>query len=204
MKSFTEISKKVLLAVGLICILLASSCKSHKKVTEKNDAIIMESMIRYPGKDLGKRIAEESITWIGTPYGYGCSEKGVATDCSGLVLMVYKEIAEVKLPRNSAQQAEFCNNLKEKEVHPGDLVFFATGKDKEKISHVGVMIDSESFVHASSSKGVILSEIKTPYYQRTFIKFGRVPTDLELADEFPEDEPDEPEIEDVELVVCNQ
>lgn len=126
-------------------------------------------------KNIGDKIAEESLTWIGTPYGYGRSEKGIATDCSGLVLVVYDLIAEIKLPRNSAQQADFCDDLKEKEIKPGDLVFFATGKDQKKVSHVGVMIDSEKFVHASSSKGVILSEMSTPYYRRKFIKYGRVP-----------------------------
>lgn len=124
---------------------------------------------------IGEKIAEESITWIGTPYGFGCSEKGIATDCSGLVIVVFEKIAEVKLPRNSAQQADFCQDLKEKEIKPGDLVFFATGNDKKKISHVGVMIDATKFVHASASKGVIMSEMTTPYYRRTFIKFGRVP-----------------------------
>ena len=125
--------------------------------------------------NIGDKIAEESLTWIGTPYKYGHSEKGVATDCSGMVIVLYDEIAEIKLPRNSAEQAEFCDKLKEKDIKPGDLVFFATGRDKKKISHVGVMIDDCKFVHASASKGVILSEMTTPYYQRTFIKYGRVP-----------------------------
>lgn len=124
---------------------------------------------------MGSRIAEESLTWIGTPYGYGRSEKGVSTDCSGLVLIIYDQIAEIKLPRNSAQQADFCEELKEKDIKPGDLVFFATGKDKKKVSHVGIMVDGEKFVHASGSKGVMLSEMTTPYYRRTFIKYGRVP-----------------------------
>lgn len=171
--------------LSLGCLLMVGtldSCKSHKKAKADKGAYVGEQIHR--GKDkkkhsghksVGERIAEESITWLGTPYGYGCSEKGVATDCSGLVLVVYQQIAEVKLPRNSAQQADFCHSLKEKEICPGDLVFFATGKDKKKVSHVGVMIDGCKFVHASSSKGVIISEMTAPYYQRTFIKYGRVP-----------------------------
>lgn len=54
-------------------------------------------------------------------------------------------------------------------------MFFATGHDPEKISHVGIMIDDVCFVHASTKKGVIVSRIDTPYYIRTFIMFGRVP-----------------------------
>ena len=154
-----------------------SSCKSHKKSKETEYAgeVIRVDKSNLKGKTIGEKIAKESLTWIGTPYGYGCNRKGVATDCSGLVIVLYEEIAEIKLPRNSAQQADFCKDLKEKDIKPGDLVFFATGKDKRKISHVGVMIDKIKFVHASASKGVILSEMTTPYYQRTFIKYGRVP-----------------------------
>ena len=158
-----------------------SSCKSHKK--GKDDKVYIGEQIevkKKPKKEkrensIGKKIADECITWIGTPYRYGHSEKGVATDCSGMVIVVYKQIADIKLPRNSAQQADYCDDLKDKDIEPGDLVFFATGKDKKMVSHVGVMVDKNKFVHASGSKGVILSEMTTPYYQRTFIKYGRVP-----------------------------
>lgn len=168
------------IVIIIITMVAFSSCKSHKK---NNDHVYLGEQIdtnKKKGKEkkeknLGEKIAEESYSWIGTPYGYGRSEKGVATDCSGLVIVVYEQIAKIKLPRNSAQQADFCDNLKEKDIKPGDLVFFATGKDKKKVSHVGVMIDRNKFVHASASKGVILSEMTTPYYQRTFIKYGRVP-----------------------------
>lgn len=167
--------------IGVIISLGLGSCKSHKKTKADQDIYIGEVIEVTPkekkkkGKSVGEKIAHECVTWIGTPYGYGCSEKGIATDCSGMVVIVYNEIAGIKLPRNSAEQAEFCNGLKEKEIEPGDLVFFATGSDKKKVSHVGVMVDKEKFVHASGSKGVIMSEMSTPYYSRTFVKYGRVP-----------------------------
>lgn len=139
------------------------------------EQIVLSGRNKGKHNKIGNKIAEASLSWIGTPYGYGCCEKGVATDCSGMVIILYEEIADIKLPRNSAEQADFCDKLKQKDIQPGDLVFFATGKDKKKVSHVGVMIDACKFVHASASKGVILSEMTTPYYQRTFIKYGRVP-----------------------------
>ena len=92
-----------------------------------------------------------------------------------MVISVYEKIAKKKLPRNSAKQAEFCKKLKKHDVRPGDLVFFATGKDKNKISHVGIMVDDVRFVHASTQKGVLISDMETPYYQRTFKMYGRVP-----------------------------
>lgn len=157
-----------------------TSCKSHKKIAKQEQVFIGETPIdkkkeTHKEKGLGNLIVEESLTWIGTPYKYGCSEKGIATDCSGLVIRVFDEVAAIKLPRQSLKQAEFCDDLEEREIEPGDLVFFATGRDKTRVSHVGVMIDRERFIHASSSKGVVISNMQTPYYRRTFIKYGRVP-----------------------------
>ena len=122
-----------------------------------------------------KRIVDEALTWVGTPYKYASNKKGKGTDCSGLVITVYEEVVGKKLPRNSREQAEYCRKLSERSVKPGDLVFFATGRDSKKISHVGIMIDDTRFVHASTKKGVIISDMLTDYYRRTFRMYGRVP-----------------------------
>lgn len=173
-----RISHKFLILLLIFSVgLFLSGCKSHKKnnkiETIQNGVVLVNP--QHDSKEIGERIAAEAMTWLGTSYGYGCQEKGKKTDCSGLVMVVYLQLAEVKLPRNSAEQADFCKTLKEKEIKPGDLVFFATGSNPNRISHVGVMIDSKRFVHASSSKGVIISDMDTPYYIRKFKKYGRVP-----------------------------
>ena len=62
-----------------------------------------------------------------------------------------------------------------KDARIGDLVFFATGKDPEKVSHVGILVDDNSFIHASTSKGVVVSRLHTPYYISRLIMYGRVP-----------------------------
>lgn len=118
---------------------------------------------------------EEACSWVGTPYKYGGADKGIGTDCSGLVLRVYLDMTEIKLPRNSAKQAEFCKRIKPKDIRPCDLVFFATGKDTSRVSHVGMMLDNANFIHASSSKGVTVSRLDNPWYSKRLICFGRVP-----------------------------
>lgn len=122
-----------------------------------------------------KKIIEEAYTWLGTPYKYAGTDKGKGADCSGMVMMVYEKAVGEKIPRNSAKQAEFCKEIDASDVSAGDLVFFATGKDPDRISHVGIIIDNENFIHASSSKGVVVSKFTNAYYQRTFRMFGRVP-----------------------------
>ena len=177
----------VLLTVVSIVATLPS-CRSSKKVHRSFYDAQIETLNkgRRHGNDkndnggkevsgLRKKIVQEAYGWLGTPYGYGKADKGVACDCSGMVMSVYEKVTGIKLPRNSARQSEFCRNLKKRDVLAGDLCFFATGKDPEKISHVGIMVDESNFIHASTSKGVVISDINQPYYIRTFKGYGRVP-----------------------------
>lgn len=167
-------SRSVSMLALAMFLLLATGCHSgkHTKKTEHEpQATVKVEKLR----GVEKKIVEEAMTWMGTPYKYAGSDKGVGTDCSGMVLRVYEDAAGLKLPRNSRKQAEFCKKLKKGDVKAGDLVFFATGKDAGVVSHVGIMIDGSRFVHASSKKGVIISDLTTPYYQRTFLMYGRVP-----------------------------
>lgn len=129
-----------------------------------------------PMNDYQRLIVDEAGTWIGTPYKYAHAEKNSGTDCSGMVMMVYDRALQVKIPRNSAKQAEACMPLAPEEVEGGDLVFFATGKDSLKVSHVGIMLpDGVSFIHASSSKGVVISSLTGSYYRPRILMYGRVP-----------------------------
>lgn len=161
----------------LIASVNFSSCKSHKSISGYDAKPHQEVTINVGNATpTQKKIAEEAYSWIGTPYTYAKAEKGKGTDCSGMVMVIYENITGEKIPRNSAKQAEFCNRIADEDVATGDLVFFATGNDADKISHVGIVVDSENFIHASSSKGVVLSKISNPYYVRTFKMFGRVPS----------------------------
>ena len=173
----------ILFAIAIFGISL-TSCRSSKK----SDSDFYESKIKHNKKEndkaeklsigdskTGKKLVKEANGWLGTPYGYGKAEKGVACDCSGMVMSVYLKVTGIKLPRNSAQQQDFCKKLKKKDVKIGDLCFFATGKDPDKVSHVGIMVDDNNFIHASTSKGVVISDMSQPYWVKTFKGFGRVP-----------------------------
>lgn len=171
-KRIISISISYLLPV--ILLLTATGCHTSRK----NSGITSERIEHIhvgKGSDLQKRIVKEAMEWMGTPYAYAKNEKGEGTDCSGMVMTVYESVAGIKIPRNSALQADFCKSLDAGDVRLGDLVFFATGHDENRISHVGIMVDDTSFIHASTKKGVVISDLNTPYYIRTFRRFGRVP-----------------------------
>lgn len=160
---------------AFVLMLGLSSCHTSRKHHSRPGHPHMEEIHVGNVNKCQRQIIEEAVTWLGTPYKYAAAEKGEATDCSGMVMKVYEEAAGLKLPRNSAKQAEFCEEMNASDVDTGDLVFFATGKDPNKVSHVGIVLDNENFIHASASKGVVVSKFSNNYYQRTFIKFGRVP-----------------------------
>lgn len=172
----SKLSRNLLHVVVVFIVLLAGGCSGHKGSVKGNQRPDREITI-HPGNIDGTRrqIIDEAMTWLGTPYKYAGMEKGEGTDCSGMVVRVFEDVAGWKLPRNSAKQAEFCDPLDSDEVEPGDLVFFATGKDSETVSHVGIMLDNENFIHASASKGVVVSKVTSSYYLRTFMMYGRIP-----------------------------
>lgn len=167
---------KVLLLMVLVLGLMTGcgTSKGHRK--HKSGKIAHTEIVIPSGLTRDRELlVKEAETWIGAPYRYAGSDKKEGTDCSGMVLRIYEDVLGIKLPRNSAKQAEFCRKLKKGKVRSGDLVFFATGKDPDRISHVGIMVNDEDFIHASTSKGVVISKVTTPYYQRVFMMYGRPP-----------------------------
>lgn len=164
-----------------VLLLLLASCSTHKpKPVAYKPAVVHVNKADYLDNnpcDLDDdqwALIEESLSWLGTPYRYACDAKGEGTDCSGMTLRLYQDILGIAIPRNSAKQAEACKEVDKEDLRPGDLVFFATGSDPKRISHVGMMLTGEDFIHASSRKGVVINSLYTPYYTRTYICGGRV------------------------------
>lgn len=120
------------------------------------------------------KLYKELKSWMGVPYQYGGNSR-TGTDCSGLVMVVYDNVYNIKLARNSAKIMELnCRKINRNELKEGDLIFFTINKNKDRINHVGLYLKENKFVHSSSSKGVIISDLGEPYYQRYFYCAGRV------------------------------
>ncbi len=108
--------------------------------------------------------------WIGTPYCYGGKTKK-CTDCSGFTTNLYMTIFKKNIPRSSREIFNNCLPLSQHALYEGDLVFFATSGGNV-ISHVGVYLWDGFFVHSSTSQGVIISNLKQGYYQKTYVSGG--------------------------------
>ena len=99
-------------------------------------------------------------------------------DCSGLTGNAYQAI-NLTLPRTADAQAEVGEKIKRKDVKPGDLVFFATGKKKREITHVGIVTeikgkDNVKFIHASTTVGVVETNLYSEYYETRFRTARRI------------------------------
>lgn len=110
-------------------------------------------------------------SWYGTPYRYGgFTKEGV--DCSGFTQALMSNIYQVNVPRISAEQYNQSKRISRKQLEEGDLVFFKT--NGSSISHVGVYLRNNKFVHASTSAGVMINDLSDDYYARRFAGSGRV------------------------------
>ncbi len=109
--------------------------------------------------------------WRDTPYRLGgMSRSGV--DCSAFVLQTFRSKFGIQLPRTTAHQHQLGSKVKRSQLQPGDLVFFRTA---EKQRHVGIYVEDQTFLHASSSQGVTLSSLDNRYWSSKFWKAKRLP-----------------------------
>ncbi len=143
----------------IIILLFLGSCASSKKVKARKVDILIQSARSYTG----------------TPYKWGGTTRS-GMDCSGLLINSYSAI-DYKIPRTSEEQSKIGKKVKIKEVEKGDLVFFATGKKRKRVTHVGMVTevyknDKVMFIHASTSRGVVESNLYSDYYKKRF-RFAR-------------------------------
>lgn len=177
-------SVRTLLKLVLLSILSigVAACHSSKKTVKGSSGVPvrkvdygeMKSDVRsrhYNIPQIGA-LVEEASRWLGVPYKYaGNDKKGV--DCSGLTSQVFLKTLNVKMPRSSREQQQWCINVRKENLQPGDLVFFATGSDRKRVSHVGIYIGNGDIIHASSTRGVIVSNLGESYYLKRYHSSGR-------------------------------
>lgn len=117
--------------------------------------------------------------WMGTPYKFGgLDHDGI--DCSGLSFLLEQQVYGINIPRTTGQQVTVIKRKYEEELQEGDLVFF--DYDGKKFSHVGIYLQNGYYVHASSTKGVIIVKLHDPYTYKYFSRCGSVIADTAETD----------------------
>ena len=131
----------------------------------KKNEVIKKAILHSAAVD---HILQEAYSYLGTPYRYGgMSRSGI--DCSAFVLSVFNATSGISLPRVAASQAKEGESVDKESLQKGDLVFFSHGRG---IAHVGIVESVEEgevkFIHAATSKGVMISSLNDRYWGPRF------------------------------------
>lgn len=119
--------------------------------------------------------------FVGVPYKWGGVDPN-GWDCSGFVQEVYR-LGGHQVPRLADAQYDACHKVGQEALQPGDLVFFNT--DGSGISHVGIYTGERSFLHASSSRGVVEDCLDDDYWVARYHGAGRIPAWSEVTSPTP-------------------
>lgn len=171
--------------LGLTIFFSMASCASSKNISrssisKKSTSVVgVKSLTSdFSGKNSSvvNAILKDAEKYLGTPYKFGGNNNS-GFDCSGFTLRVFQE-NNYKLPRRSVEQSKVGKYITLNEIRPGDLLFFATNGGRQ-VSHVGIVysISNEgeiNFIHASTSKGVIISSLNQKYWNKAYLYARRV------------------------------
>jgi len=141
--------------------------ESASSVQLKYASLMQTDIESLPNKGLLEGVDK----WYGVRYLYGgMTKKGI--DCSAFTQKVYADVYGFNLPRTGREQYRVSRKISATELQEGDLLFFNTlGKG---ISHVGLYLGNNKFVHASCSRGVAISGLFESYYIKRFVGAGRI------------------------------
>ncbi|MFZ5980890.1 MAG: C40 family peptidase [Candidatus Zixiibacteriota bacterium] len=109
--------------------------------------------------------------YLGRPY-KGTSKYDDGLDCSRFTFQVYRDFNRTYLPNSAAAQFREGVEVNRRLLRFGDLVFFNT--DRNKISHVGIYVGHNCFMHASSTRGVIISSLSEEYWAKNYVSARRI------------------------------
>ncbi len=167
---------KILLVISLLSGLLASCSITNKQTVSRRTNYSLLSRqygIKINSSDFIP-LYEEGALWLGTPYRYGGNNRR-GTDCSGFVSSVYRNLFRVNLNRSAEKMLkQNCKKIDKRKLQTCDLVFFSTGRNRSKVNHVGIYLKHGYFIHASTSRGVIISHLDEPYYKSKWKTAARV------------------------------
>lgn len=165
---------------GVLALAIASACASSgatprpfpvPPVAAGRPARPAPLPVPLPGPQDGFAIARTALSLRGVPYKLGGTDTR-GFDCSGLVQYVFA-LHGLGMPRVVRDQARLGQPVPVDRLEPGDLVFFETGGDE--VSHVGIAIGGEQFVHAPNSRGVVrINRLTSGYWGERVVTARRV------------------------------
>lgn len=159
--------------ICLLAVVVLVGCNPHPRYRtggEERPQQVIDRTEKYTTDDL-LRLGSIMREYLGKPYkGRSKYEEGV--DCSHFVQTVFKRFDNIKLARMAVDQYKQGKSVQYKHLKYGDLVFFRTRP--RKISHVGIYVGENRFIHASTSYGVIISGLNEKYWADKYAGARRI------------------------------
>ncbi len=160
------VHKIAIFSLAITMLWLVSACSSTPPTSSGREAVRID---RTPQPGIGEAAARIARQQVGVPYRYGGSSPD-GFDCSGLVHYSYAR-AGVRVPRTTGQLWSASRPVDRSDLRTGDLLFFSIDG---KMSHVGMYLGEQRFVHApSSGRTVAIASLASPYYEKAFLRGGR-------------------------------
>lgn len=154
------------IALTITMLGLISACSSQPRSQAVNQSRPVQAVNPH---SVGERAAVVALNQVGVPYRYGGSTTS-GFDCSGLIQYSYLMVGK-RVPRTTGQLWRSTKAVRRENIRVGDLLFFSI---EGKMSHVGMYIGGQRFVHApSTGRTVSVASLDSPYYSAAFIRAGR-------------------------------
>ena len=160
-----------------LTFLFLFSCSTTQHIENKQRREVYDALGVRKGHKDNFALYKEAASWLHVPHVDGGTSRN-GTDCSFLVHTIYKTVYHKTIERNStAILKNNCRKINRNQLKEGDLVFFntrITSKSKTYVNHIGIYLKDNKFLHASTYKGVMVSDLEEVYFRKTWICGGRV------------------------------
>ena len=150
---------------------VSSSYLSSKKTSSTSSATTSNSS----QSTSSSKVISYAKKFLGKPYLWGAQGPN-GFDCSGFTYYVYKNSAGKTLPRTSSAQSKYGTYVSKSNLKPGDLLYFDTvGANNGVVTHCGIYIGNNQFIHAASGQGkVVINNLNSSYYINSYVNARRI------------------------------
>ncbi|MBR9868667.1 MAG: glycoside hydrolase [Oceanospirillales bacterium] len=151
--------------IALLLLLSLSGCGS-----QPYRAAELPSSTAEPSSEVRASLLQQYREWQGVPYLLGGQDKQ-GVDCSAFTQLTFRQRLGAEIPRTTLAQARLGYQVEMPQLQPGDLLFY---RSRVKLRHVGIYIGKGEFLHASTSRGVMISSLNNPYWIQHFWQARRL------------------------------
>lgn len=159
--------------IALLCsgIGLAQADELENLINRQNAVSQFES--REISRGDADSLISSAMGLLGVAYRYGGTSANTGFDCSGFMQYIFRRSMQISLPRTSAEQARMGVAVGRSELQPGDMVFFNTAG--RRISHVGLYIGNNRFIHAPrTGKSIEITSLGNKYWNSKYVTARRI------------------------------